>query len=103
MNLKHCGISLLISFLATTFPWDKINNDTLEYSQVKCYSGIFYVMAELSNRHKINNNTLEYFRIYEHNGERNKQGELKLKGQNKNSVQLTGAQIHCSLMGGEAH
>ena len=44
-------IFLLLSFLATAFLWDKINNDTLEYSQMKCYSGIFCALIELSNTH----------------------------------------------------
>jgi hypothetical protein len=51
-KLWYVRISLLLSFLATAFPWDKNNNnDNLEYYRVKCYSGIFYALAELSNRH----------------------------------------------------
>jgi hypothetical protein len=50
--MVNIRISLLLSFLATAFPWDKINNDTLEYSRVKCYSGILCALAKLSSTHK---------------------------------------------------
>ena len=58
--MVNIRISLLLSFLATAFPWDKINNDTLEYSRVKCYSGILCALVELSKRHKKYQQFLNY-------------------------------------------